>query len=77
MSRNKRGYTIDATVQGFEGTTALLKTFDKQVVRWPIKKLPEDVQEGMTVRLYISTDHTEAEGREELAREVLNTLLRN
>ena len=77
MNGNKRGYTIDATVQGFEGTTALLETFDKQVVRWPIKDLPEDVQEGMALRLYISTDCTEAEDREKLAREVLNTLLRN
>ena len=77
MSGNKRGYTIDATVRGFEGTTAFLETFDKQVVRWPIKNLPEDVREGMTLRLYISTDHTEAEDREKLAREGLNTLLRN
>jgi len=77
MSGNKRGYTIDATVQGFEGTMAFLKTFDKQVVRWPIKNLPEDVQEGTELRLYISTDRTEAEDHEKLTREVLNTLLRN
>jgi len=77
MSGNKRGYAIDATVRGFEGTTAFLKTFDEQVIRWPIKNLPEDVQVGMTLRLYISTDRTEAEDREKLARKTLNTLLRN
>ncbi len=68
-------YEAQVRVVSFEGTTAVLETEDGQQLRWSIKKLPDDVKAGDTYRLIFSSDRTEIESRERLARSVLNHLL--
>ncbi len=59
----------------FEGKFAVLSTDEGQNIRWPIKELPDDAQEGKSARLIISTAKTEEAARQSLARAVINTLL--
>ncbi|MFH1207711.1 MAG: DUF3006 domain-containing protein [Patescibacteria group bacterium] len=68
-------YSVATTVKRFEGKFAVLETSDRQSVRWPIKNLPDDVQEGASVRLLLSSAKTDQETREKLARTVINSLL--
>ncbi|MFA6553713.1 MAG: DUF3006 domain-containing protein [Patescibacteria group bacterium] len=68
-------YSVATTVRRFEGKFAVLETSDAQSVRWPIKNLPDDVQEGATLRLLITSAKTDEESREKLARTVINSLL--
>ena len=68
-------FNLSVTVQRFEGKFAVLETDDGQTLRWPIKQLPDDAQEGARVRLSLTTPAVDETARQELARAVLNTLL--
>lgn len=68
-------YNLNATVKKFEGTFAILKTNDSQEIKWPIKNLPDDIEEGKEIRLVITSEKTESESQEKIARAVLNSLL--
>jgi hypothetical protein len=68
-------HTLKVEIKRFEGKFALVETEDKQLLRWPIRDLPDDAQEGMAVRLMMSTNKANDESRQRLAREVINSLL--
>ena len=68
-------YSVATTVKRFEGKFAVLETSDRQSIRWPIKNLPDDVQEGAAIRLLLSSAKTDEAAREKLARTVINSLL--
>lgn len=70
-------YSLQATTKKFEGKFAMLETEDRQNLLWPIKDLPDDVQEGMKVRLLISTEKSDKEARDKTAKAMLNHLLGN
>lgn len=72
----KESYFVRATVDRFEGKYAVLKTDDKQEIKWLIKNLPDDVKEGSLVRLVVSTHRTEQAEREKLAKTLLNDILK-
>jgi len=72
---SEMSYNLNAEVVKFEGTFAVLKTPDGQEIKWPIKNLPDDITTGKYVRLIVSSDKTEAESQEKLARAVLNSIL--
>lgn len=75
MTDSKK-YYIKAVVDRFEGKFAVLVTDDKQKILWPIKNLPDDIQEGSAVRLVISTSKTDEEEREKMAKTILNEILK-
>ena len=77
MTAEEHGYHLEAIVRGFDGTFAVLETADVQTVLWPIKQLPDDISIGMQVRILVSTEKSEEIEREKLAREVINSLLRD
>jgi len=77
MTDDKKKYYIKAVIDRFEGKLAVLVTDDKQKILWPIKNLPDDVHEGSTVRLVISTAKTDQEEREKVAKTMLNEILSN
>lgn len=68
-------YYYTAKVRGFEGKLAILEMSDKQVLRWPIKNLPDDIQAGMEIKLYVSTARVEQDVQEKMAKEVINSIL--
>jgi len=77
MLDEEREYYLKTIVKKFEGKFVVLETEDKQTIHWPIKNLPDDIQEGDVTRLIISTNKTDQEDREKLARVVINKILNN
>jgi len=77
MAEAEREYYLKVKVKKFEGKFVVLETEDKQTIRWPIKNLPDDIQEGTSLRLVISTAKTDQEAREKLAQVVINKILDN
>jgi len=75
MSEAEREYHLKAIVKKFEGKFVMLETEDKQMVRWLIKDLPDDVHEGTAVRLLLSTAKTDEAARTKLAQTVVNEIL--
>lgn len=73
--KDKRKYVI-ATVDRIEDKKAVLKLDDGQSLDWPIDKLPSDVSEGSAVKLVVFSDKMEEEEREEVAKSVLNEILK-
>ena len=69
-------YTIAATISKFEDTFAVLITTDGQLLRWPIKQLPDDCAVGSQVQLMVSTAQLDEEERTRLAKTILNEVLK-
>ncbi len=74
LSEEKKYQT--ATVDRLEGEWAVLVFDDGQSLRWPKKNLPADMKEGERVGLYLLRRAGEDEEREQLAKAVLNQLLK-
>lgn len=75
MPTGERSSYLEVVVTGFDGTDALIQFPSKEVIRWPIKKLPDGISDGSRVRLAVATNESEEVARKELAKEVLNNLL--
>jgi len=75
MPREDHEYSVSTTVKRFEGKFAVLETSDGQSMRWLIKNLPDDVQEGIMLRLSVASSKTDEEAREQLAKTIINSLL--
>lgn len=69
-------YAIDATIEKFEGTEVLIKTQDGTIIRWPIKRLPDDAKVGTAIRLLLRTSGSEQLEREQVAKTILNEMLK-
>ena len=67
---------LKATIDRFEGEYAVLVFDDGQVINWPQKKLPEDTKEGSVVWLSILIDQKQTKKQKELAKEILNEILK-
>ncbi len=72
---NKKNY-LRGAIDRFEGKIAVIKTDDGQELKWPIANLPEDIEEGAAIRLLLSTNKSDEEEREKVAKTVLNELLK-
>lgn len=71
-----RLYEIKGKVEKFQDKVAVISTTDNQKLLWPIKNLPEDCQVGQEIRLTISTEKTDQAEREQLAKTLLNQILK-
>lgn len=67
--------TYQGVVDRFEGKLAVIKLDDGSEVLWPIKNLADDIKEGTTVKMTISTNQNEQKEKEELAKTILNDIL--
>ena len=72
---DKRKFIL-ATIDRIEKEKAILKLDDGQSLDWSVVNLPVDVAEGSRVKLILSSDKTEEKEREELAKTVLNEILK-
>lgn len=72
---DEQHYSLRATIDRFEEKMAVLKLEDGQILNWPIKQLPDDLKEGSTIRLVISTEATQEKEREKIAKTLLNQIL--
>ena len=75
-SDESAGEGLVGTIDRFEEKFAVITTSDGQTVRWPIKNLPDDCVQGSMVRLVLKTSGSEQAEREQLAKTVLNEILR-
>jgi len=72
---NKRKNML-ATVDRIEKEVAVLKFDDGQILNWSLENLPADVEEGSQIKLVLFSDKSEQAEREELAKTVLNEILK-
>ncbi len=72
---NKRK-SVSATVDRFENNLVVLKCDDGQVLNWSADNLPATLTEGERVKLVLFTEGAEKQEREELAKKILNELLK-
>jgi hypothetical protein len=66
---------LKATIDRFEGETAVIKTENGQEILWPKNNLPPDAKESSAIRLNLSTSKTDEEERAKLAKTLLNEIL--
>ncbi|MEW6610484.1 MAG: DUF3006 domain-containing protein [Patescibacteria group bacterium] len=69
-------YSVPAVIDRFEGMAAVVRVEGGQELKWPVKKLPNHAKEGTVVRLTLSTTASEEVEREQLAKAILNELLK-
>jgi hypothetical protein len=70
-------YTLEGTVDRFEEGIAIIKLETGASLLWPKEKLPPQTNEGMLVKISINTDLDKTQGHEDLAKNLLNEILRN
>jgi len=68
---------LKGVVDRFEGDKAVVRLDDGQQVIWPVNDLPEGVSEGEAVRLVLYTAKDDEVEREELAKAILNEILKD
>ena len=68
---------LKATIDRFEGDYAVLSLDDGQKLNWPKEKLPKNVQEGEVIWLSITKDKEATKNQRELAKEILNEILKS
>lgn len=69
-------FFLEAKVEKFEDKLAVLKTADNQLLKWPIKNLPEEIEIGSQVRISLSTALSVEAERAEVAKTILNQILK-
>ena len=68
---------VSGSIDRFEDDKAVLKLADGQELIWPRAHLPGSAKEGTAVKLKLLTDIGEVVEREELAKSILNEILKN
>lgn len=67
---------IRATIDRFEGEFAVLRFPDGQKLNWPKDKLPKNLKEGAVLWLSLLEDKEAEKKQRELAKELLNEILK-
>jgi len=67
---------IEGVIDRIEGAYAVIVLADKQKINWPIDKLPPVPSEGQIVKLFVENDEEIRREREQLAKDVLNEILK-
>jgi len=70
-------YYLNGTLDRFEEKMAVIITKDGQKLLWPIQNLPADCVTGSAVRIVLTTKTTDQEEREEIAKTILNKILKD
>ncbi|NIP32814.1 DUF3006 domain-containing protein [Candidatus Saccharibacteria bacterium] len=68
---------MNGVIDRFEENKAVIKLDDGQQVIWPASELPERLTEGDNLRLVLSTVGDGTAEREEMAKAVLNKILKD
>ena len=67
-------FSIEATVDRFEGDYVALRTADGQEILWPADRVPDDLEEGSPVHLTIAPEEVAIDDRGVVARDILNEI---
>ena len=67
---------IKGVIDRLEGDLAVVKLTSGAELNWPVSELPKGVSAGSAVRLVLSPDESEQKVREQLAKTILNQILK-
>lgn len=70
-------YHLTAILDRIEDSQAVLKLENNQEITWPLEKLPENIKEGESLKLFVLTDELETKHKQGLAKDILNEILKN
>ena len=70
-------FIVKGVVDRFEEKLAVIKTEDQTEILWPIKNLPEEISAGTAIKLTLSTNESNEQDRQALAKTMLNDILNN
>ena len=73
---NQQQYYIKGIIDRFENGLAVIKTEDGQTLNWPKENLPQNCVAGQEVKILLKTSNNDQSEREELAKTILNQLLK-
>ena len=68
---------VRAKIEKFENKDAVVAVADGQRLHWPIKDLPEGCEIGSEVRLILATTLTDQEEHQQIAKAILNEILKD
>jgi|GEM_PF-583722 len=68
---------IKGVIDRLEGKLAVVKLASGEELNWPVSDLPKNISAGSVVRLVLSTDESEQKIREQLAKTILNQILKD
>jgi len=74
--KNKDRYFLEGTIESFEQKSAVIITKDGQRLLWPISNLPEDCEISTLVRIILTTGMEDEKERENIAKTILNKILK-
>lgn len=60
----------------FQEKMAVIQLSDGQKILWPIKNLPDDAAQNQKIKLTASTNQSEENEREKIAKTILNQILK-
>lgn len=67
---------LKGVIIGFEQKSAIINMEDGQKILWPINNLPKKCEKETPIRLVLKTSLSDEEEREEIAKTVLNKILK-
>ncbi len=67
-------YSVEATLDRFEGDSAVLRLTDGQELEWPSENIPDELEEGSIVRLALVMEDAAPGDRRALAQDILNEI---
>jgi len=73
----EKDHYLSGRIEKLEDKQGVVVLTDGQKVFWPLNDLPPGCQLGDKVRLVLTTDGKEAEKREQLAKTILNQILKS
>jgi hypothetical protein len=67
---------LNGKIERFEGKQAIISLATGQELDWPIKNLPEGADQNTSVRILIKTSASDQQDKEELAKTIINKILK-
>ncbi len=67
-------YSIEVTLDRFDGDSAILRLPDGQEIEWLSENIPDELEEGSIVRMALVVEEGTPESRRVLAQDILNEI---
>ncbi|MBN1778611.1 MAG: hypothetical protein JW816_00080 [Candidatus Buchananbacteria bacterium] len=75
-NQSDQQYSQMGVILEFQEKMAVIQLSDGQKILWPIKNLPDDAAQNQKIKLTTSTNQSEENEREKIAKTILNQILK-
>jgi len=75
-NQSDQQYSQMGVILEFQEKMAVIQLSDGQKILWPIKNLPDDAAQNQKIKLTASTNQSEENEREKIAKTILNQILK-